>query len=379
LSVFERNRWLQILIVLLVVIAGLYLGGMMWQLLVRFGDIILPFFLAWLLAYALNPIAGFLTNQRIPRPLAIMLVYIMLLVALIVIGLLVVPPLAAQTVQLGRSIPGWVSEAPKYVDSVQAWLNDRGIDVRLTQLLITDATIVQRAEQLGSGLAQNALGIAQGVASFIFNSVIVIILSLYFMVDGERFSKLFIDILPNRWEEEARYLLQAIDRTFGGFMRGLLIQIVVYALGTGAVMAIAGLPFVLVVSIFAGLMMVIPFIGSLVAIVPPVILAILTGDPVKVIIVFAGLIALQQLVLNVISPKVMSDTVGMHPLLVFLAVLLGTKEAGLWGAIFGVPIAGVIWAMVVQLYRQQRKRQANMNKEQKGLPVVAVVAGEGVT
>ncbi len=64
--------------------------------------------------------------------------------------------------------------------------------------------------------------------------------------------------------------------------------------------------------------------------------------------------------------------------LIFLAVLLGTKEAGLWGAIFGVPIVGVIYSMAVQLYRQRRKRLANVTKERKELPLTAVAPGEGV-
>ncbi|MCS6802991.1 MAG: AI-2E family transporter [Chloroflexota bacterium] len=371
----ERNRWLQALIIMLVFIAAIYLGGMLWQLFLRFSDIILTFFMAWLVAYTLNPVADFLVRQRLPRLLAIMLVYLFLLVAVITVGLVIVPPLATQTVQLGRSIPGWVNEWPRYAELVQGFLNERGIDLRLGALL-TESALLQRAEQLGTALAQNALGIAQGVAAFIFNTVIVIILSLYFMIDGERFSRLFIDILPASWEDEARYLLAAIDKTFGGFMRGLLIQTAVYAVGTGIVMTIAGLPFVLVVSLFAGAMMVIPFIGSVVAMIPPVILAALTGDWLRVLLVFAGLLVLQQVVLNVISPKVMSDTVGMHPLLIFFAVLLGTKEAGIWGAIFGVPIVGVVYSMVVQLYRQRRKQLANATKEQKELPLTAVVSGE---
>jgi predicted PurR-regulated permease PerM len=102
-------------------------------------------------------------------------------------------------------------------------------------------------------------------------------------------------------------------------------------------------------------MMVIPFVGSVAAIIPPMILALMTGDWLKVILVFIGLMALQQLVFNVIAPKVMSDSVGMHPLLVFAALLLGTKEAGIWGAIFGVPIVGVMWSMFVQFNRERKR------------------------
>lgn len=351
----ERNRWLQVLIILLSIIAGLYLLSLVWTIGVRFADIILPFFLAWLLAFTLNPIVGFLVARRVPQPLAITLVYVLVLISVIGVFVIAIPPLVDQAIQLGRSFPGYVEQTSYYLQGVQNLLNERGVNFQLSSL-VTNASLVQRAEIIGAALAANALAIAGGFASVIFNAVIVIILSFYFLMDGDRINRLIVEVVPARWSEEVKFFSQSTNRSFGGFMRGLLVQSLVYGAGTALVMIAAGLPYVAVLSIFAALIMIIPFVGSVIALIPPLLMAALTGDWVKVLLVFIGLMLLQQLVLNVITPKVMSDNVGMHPLLIFAAVLIGAKEAGAWGAVFGVPFAGVIWSMVVFIYRQRRRR-----------------------
>ena len=290
--------------------------------------------------------------------------YVVSLVSLGLIGFVLAPPLFNQTVQLSAAIPGIVNNLPDLFDGIQRLLDDRGIGIRLAALF-TEASFGQRAEALGTALAQNAIVVFQSVATSVLRPVIVLVLSFYFMLDGDRFARLFVEILPEKWKTDANYLLEAVDRTFGGFMRGLLVQTVVYALGTGIVMAIAGLPYVLVVSVFAGLILAIPFVGGVLSLVPPLLLAAFTGDWLRVFLVFVGLMLLQQLVLNILIPKVMSESVGMHPLLIFLAVLLGAKEAGIWGAIFGVPVVGVLWSMVVLLFRERQTDAAGFRLSQK--------------
>ncbi|MDO8670236.1 MAG: AI-2E family transporter, partial [Dehalococcoidia bacterium] len=162
---------------------------------------------------------------------------------------------------------------------------------------------------------------------------------------GDQIARDILKLLPDRFEEEAGVFIDSIDRTFGGYIRGVLIQSVVYGIGTAIVMRIAGLDYIEVVSIFAGIMMVIPIFGGFLAIIPPFFIAVFGGSLLTIVFVLVALLILQQIVLNVVAPKVMSENVGIHPLLVFLAILLGLKVAGVWGAIFGVPVVGVVNAM----------------------------------
>ncbi|MDP2661151.1 MAG: AI-2E family transporter [Dehalococcoidia bacterium] len=341
----EKNPWLRALLVLLVIIAGFYLLTILWQVGREVGDIILMFFLAWLLAFILTPLARFLTQyNRQKKILAVVEIYAGLILLLLLLGMLAIPAIAAQLYQLGASLPGHITSLPTAVTAFQSWFGDRGIVVDLSSLLQSQS-LVQGANSLGAVLAQNALGIAQFLASAVTGLFIILVLSFYMMMDGERIARDIVKLLPARFKEEAGVFIDSIDRTFGGYIRGVLIQAVVYGIGTAIVMRIAGLGFIEVVSIFAGAMMVIPIFGGLLAIIPPFFIAVFGGSLLTIVFVLVALLILQQVVLNVVAPKVMSENVGIHPLLVFLAILLGLKVAGVWGAIFGVPVAGVVNGM----------------------------------
>jgi len=171
------------------------------------------------------------------------------------------------------------------------------------------------------------------------------------MLDGEKISRLFVGLMPVRYREEVASGLENVDRTFGGFVRGQLIQTAFYGFGTWVVMQLDGLPYSLVIGIFAGLAMIIPFIGPYLAMGPPIILAVILS-PGSVWWVFILLFLLQFVVVNLIAPRILSQSVGIHPLLVFAAVLIGTQVAGGWGAIFGVPIAAMLFLIARVFYQR---------------------------
>ncbi len=348
----ERNPWFRVLIVLLVLIAGLYLLGRVWEIAAMFADIILMFFLAWLLAFILKPIARLLcTYTRVPWPAAVAVVFVGLLVVLAASSVVLVPILALQLAQLSDSLPLWTAEFPDLVASIQAFLLDRGIPVDLERWYqIQD--LPSQIERVGTPIIQNTLGLLTGVASAVFSAIIVLILSFYLLLDGDRIADEALRLVPAPHQQAVVYLLDSIERTFGGFLRGQLVQAIIYGAGTAAVMLVAGTGYVVALSLFAGVVMFIPFFGPFLALIPPLLVSLFQLPISGVILVLVALLALQQLVLNILAPKIMSESVGIHPLLVFLAVLAGAKMAGLAGAVFGVPIVGVLNAMLWHFYHQ---------------------------
>src|SRR5439155_5944432 len=130
-------------------------------------------------------------------------------------------------------------------------------------------------------------------------------------------------------------------------------------MGTAAVMQLAGLQLVLLSAVLAGAFMLLPFVGPFLALVMPLVVAAVTS-PGSFWVVLIALFVLQQIVINVFAPRLMSETVGVHPLLVFLAVLGGAKVAGVWGAVFGVPIVGVVVAMISFYRATVEERQARL-------------------
>jgi predicted PurR-regulated permease PerM len=345
----ERDPLVRGLLLMLAAIGAVWLAGWVWQIVSQFADVLLLFFLAWLLAFVLNPLVRRLGRIGVPRLAGVALVYVMLALVLLTMGLIMVPALAAQTVQLAASLPALADNLQHRADELHLGLVQRGLPEAQLQEIYRNA--ISRAEAIGTTALSSSLNIATTVVGGFLAASLVLILSFYIMLDGDKIARLFVALMPVRYREGIANALEQIDRTFGGFVRGQLVQAVVYATGTWIVMQLAALPYSLVLSIFAGVAMAIPFIGPYLAMGPIIILAVILA-PGTVWWVFILLFILQFIVVNVLAPRIMSQSVGIHPLLVFAAVLIGAQVAGGWGAIFGVPVAAMIFLLLRVVYQR---------------------------
>ncbi|MDE3091143.1 MAG: AI-2E family transporter [Chloroflexota bacterium] len=374
----DNQRLTRILLILLIVLAVLFLAQMLWQLLSGYADLILLFMLAWLVSFVLNPLVSQLIQRPIPhrflnavesrwgperakrwrglrlsRAAAVAIVYVGLLLMSILLIALVVPTAIVQLSALASHLPEYMAQAPQASAAMQVQLARLGI-----RLNVEDAVKAALAglQTYAATLIQNALMILTSVVSLLANLFFVLILGFYITLDGPRLRDSFLKVVPTDYNDEIGFLEQSIDRTFGGFIRGQLIQAVLQTVGTAVVMSVLGLDFVLTASVFAGLFMLIPLVGPFLALIPPV-LVVLIQAPGLAVWLLAALFILQFVITNVMMPRMMSDAVGLHPLLVFAAILVSVKIAGFWGAFFGIPVAGVLWAMLTFFFKEWRKGQ----------------------
>jgi predicted PurR-regulated permease PerM len=344
--------WLRALIVLLVMAVGLHLAGLLWDLALRFGDVIILFLLAWLIAFVLRPLARALSSAgRVPWALSVAAVYIIFFALAVGLGVVLIPLLVAQLTELAVATPSFVQQLVNWYTDLQSSLPEQLQAANLANIIST-RDLVAQGQQIATTALQNAVGLATSVASTLLGLSIVLVVSFYLTLDGERITRQTIRAMPPTYREEVRFLLDSVERSFGGFLRGQLIQAFAYATGTAVVMQVAGLQFIVVSTTIAALAMVVPFFGPIIAIVPPLLLAMAQGGVTLALQVFVALLILQQIVFNVLAPKVMSDAVGLHPLLVLLAILVGGKAAGLAGAIFGVPVTAVLVALFGFFYQR---------------------------
>jgi predicted PurR-regulated permease PerM len=357
METMERNPWLQVVLVLLALAGALWLFDWLLGLAGYLADIILLFFLAWLLAFVLFPLADRVATLRIPwvngwRPLshgpAVVLVYLGLLLVLVILGLLLAPVVVTQLAQLGSDLPGYAGRLPTLAQ-MQSELNRWGVPVDLNTVYQPQA-LIDQAKSVGGMLAQNALSIATGIVTVAFDLLVVLVLSFYLMLDGPALARRAMSLVPSRYQGQAEFFSDSVARSFGGFIRGQLAQAILYGLVTATVMRLAGLSFVAAVSTVCGLAMIIPFVGPVLAVIPPVALAAVQA-PGAFVGVLLTLFLVQQVIVNVIAPKIMSSSIGMHPLMVLLSTMIGVRVAGFWGAFFGVPVTGVLYAMLAFFYR----------------------------
>jgi len=374
-----RDPWLRALSILGCAIAGLYLVSVLWGIVQEFADIILLFFLAWLVAFVLEPFVATMVEGRLPRLAAIGLTYLALLVVLVAGVILLVPALSLQIVDVARNLPTYVEQATAFLTAFQTsandWLSSRGSPVLVDiKSALNPQELSRRADALGPPILSNAIGFATGAATLLVEVLIMLILSFYFMVDGARLAESVITALPLRAQDDARFLIASIHRAFAGFLRGQMIQSLVGGVGTGLIMSVLQVDYALLSSVVAALVLLIPFLGPVLAVVLPVAIALLT-HPEVTIYLFIALLALQQVIFNVLAPRILSRQVGLHPLLVFFAVLTGARVAGVWGAIFGVPIVAVLTTMISFYRGNQEQRAARLLEHLPADELVSVEVG----
>jgi predicted PurR-regulated permease PerM len=168
-------------------------------------------------------------------------------------------------------------------------------------------------------------------------------------LDGPRLAVRTLEMLPRAWRDDTLTFFSIVNRTFGGFLRAQLVQAVFYGIATAILMVALRLSDVALASVLAAILVLIPLIGGLIAIIPPLVITLIE-NPDSFLITLIGLIVIQQVLFNMIMPRLMGRIVGLHPLLVFAAILVGATLAGAWGILFGVPIAGVIASALHFLY-----------------------------
>jgi len=376
----ERDRWTRAAIVLVTISAAIFLLEKAWQLSGFFGDIILAFALAWLIAFVLDPIAEGLSRRRIPlvlikwvrqrwgnrfahalenfrlpRGLAVSLVYLVLVVIMVVMGIFLVPMIVTQLSQLGAKLPEYLAQAPDWLETLQEKLAKRNIYVDLTSIYRPEE-MTRRAETIGAAIIQNALVIVTQVASGVANVFIIVILSFYMMLDGKKLARQVLDLIPAGYHDELSMAAKSIERTFGGFIRGQLAMALLYAIFVIIVMTIAGLRFAVAIGSLAGLIMFIPVIGAPIAMGLPAVIA-LFQNPGLALWMLLIMTVYQQILLHILMPKIMSEVIGMPPLLILAAIMISVRLVGIWGFIFGIPVAGAVYATGTFLLSRRQQQQ----------------------
>jgi predicted PurR-regulated permease PerM len=339
-----------------------------------FGDILLSLFLAWLLAFIISPVVSRIVDAipRLPRVLATVLVYTAIIVALVVVILVVAQALATSISQFIASIPEISANIEDTVAPLQAWLDSIGlsqVDVAAQVQVALD-----NLDDIAASLVEPLQSIAVASVGAVGTMLIVFFLSIYMVIDRDQIMAFLFRLVPPTYAEEARLLQTSVARSFGGFLRGQSLMGIVYffiALGTNLLM---GLPLAALTSVLAGILQAIPFFGPFISWAPPVIVAaILKPEALLPTAILMG--AGWFVVMNVMQPRIMQGAVGIHPIVVLASVLIGSRVAGIPGAIFGIPIAAVISAFFFHFLhrtagdRSVAGRAARRLSEREGRPV----------
>ena len=339
----RERRWLVVFLVLGSAVFALLLLERVLEVVGGFGTIVLIVFLAWLLAFVMAPVIAALERRLdLPRPPIVVGTYVL---ALIVFGFMLFYTGAAITQQVTALAVNYPDAERNMLATLAGWegaLQFGRLHIDLTGLY---AGAAAQLGGLGGQIVEQAQAIAGVTIAALGSLLLIIVLSLYMLMDSGRILGRLRGAVPRKYTDEANLLERSITRAFGGFLRAQLILAVLQAVLVAIVGTVFAVPYLFLWGTISALAMLIPFFGPPLALVPPIIGAALFA-PDSLVPVALVLFVVQTVLVNWLQPRLMRGALGLHPILVLVGLLLGAQVAGVWGALFGIPVIAVLWVFV---------------------------------
>jgi predicted PurR-regulated permease PerM len=377
----------------------LYLIEKIGQALLSLSTVWLMLAVAWLLAFTLRPLVKWIGRQSAPAPVlewvrkragdkwarrleypsrgfSIFVVYLGLVTVIAIIVLAFVPLVVEQIRQLVDTIQQQANKLPAGIQRVTEFMTSAR-EFLITQLHInpdsiplpTTQDLVTQFAGIGTSLIQFGLGLLAGIAAVLGQFLLVVFLSVLVMIDGGRLVEQVTRVIPKRYENEMQHALDTIDRAFGGFLRGTLLQGVIYGIGVIVLMTMFGLGSAVATGTITGVLMLIPILGGPIGLIVPLLVGLLQSSP-NTLWLIGALIIFQIILFNFIAPRLLSHALRMPSLLVIVSLLIGVQLIGVWGFVFAVPIAAVIYSIGLVILEQAKRaqdRHDEINAQEKAL------------
>ena len=240
-----------------------------------------------------------------------------------------------------------VKSTPLIVLATQNFFDQHHIPINVGNA-VTSA--ISKARGQSTTVLNNVVAILTGTLNVIFDVIIILIMSLYLLADGGRFIGWVMGLVPEANREQAWFFVRSLNRVLGGYIRGQLLVAITIGILAGAGCAVIGIPYPLLLGIFAFLAESIPVMGPIIASVPAVLVALFTVSLLRTVFVVAWFIVIQQIEQNVVGPRITGHAVGIHPVVAMIAVIVGLEIGGIWGAFLAVPVAGILFVVVGEAY-----------------------------
>lgn len=336
-------RWIQ-LVMLPLAVLGLY------ALAQAAGTVLLLFLVAAVIALILNPLVSLVQRARLPRSLAVVLVYLAFFTLIPAAGFLLADPVSGQATSFADDVPSLVDNASSSLDDLQRFFDHKGINVKIKGESDSALSALQNRLVKGSGEIVSFTGeLLRRFVELSFYVILVLVLSIYMLVYAPAIGELVRTVMPAGDGTPEDDFPTRIQRAVGGYVRGQLLFSVIMGASAGFLLWVfgvvgifpAGRTYAFAFGAFFGLMELVPYVGPLLGALPPVIVAFVQ-DPLTGLWVALLFVALQQLEGHVVAPNVFSHALRLNPLLVILALLLGGQLYGLVGALIALPIAAVL-------------------------------------
>jgi predicted PurR-regulated permease PerM len=340
--------------------------------------VLLPFVLAALAAYVIDPVIARLARlrvrgHRVPRAVAVIAVYLVLSLGLYVLAVSILPQVYREglrgLLELREFLAG---VGPERIDAwartIDAFMQRYGIPVDVlpgvrrggARIHVDLASEIAEALQDLSSWLRAQVGdvvalsraLLAGTFRAVFFFVLLFMLTAFISMDGPRIVRFAESLVPAAWRGDLRRLVQGIDAGLAGVVRGQLTIMLVNGFLTLVGLVLLDIPFAFALSALATILYVIPLFGTIISSIPIVLIALTSGGPSLGLLALGWILVIHALESYVLNPKIMGDASRIHPVLIVLALVVGERTGGIVGALLAVPVASVFVAVFRFLQRK---------------------------
>ncbi len=315
-------------------------------------DVALILVVALVLSSAVNPFIAELQRKKIPRVLGALIVYILLFgVVSLIIGLLI-PPIATQIRELSQNFSTYWSRIITDFTQFQGSSIQRSFVDNLQKGL----------QSLQTNIGQTSASVVTTIASIFggfFAFIGIIVITFYILIEEDAVKRFLRSVTPVRYQPYLFHLINRMQERLGQWLKGQLLLCLIIGILSYIGLSAVGVPYALVLALWAGLTEFIPYLGPFIGAVPAIFIALTTGGWVPALLVLGLYVVIQQLENHLIVPKVMEKTAGINPLVVIIVMYIGAKLAGILGILLAVPVALIVKVFMEDLVG---KKEVTANK-----------------
>jgi predicted PurR-regulated permease PerM len=348
-----QTRLVRALLVPLVVLAWLAVLLLGAWLLSHVTHTVLILCLSTVVAFALSPVVDLLQHW-LPRVLAIAIAYFFGFALLLGLLSVVVVSAATETNNLVHNLPFYAERAQATLPAIEGVLGRFGISPAAVNQ--AQGRFIEYLQGVGTQAASDAFDFVKSVLSAIVDTVLVLILSIYLVANGPRMVAWVREQAPRSQSRRANLTISIVNQVVGGYVRGTLTMALLVGTLVGVGMGVLQVRYALLLGILAFFMEFIPVLGVIISGTVCVVIALFQG-PVLALIVLGYFVIVHVIEGDVIGPRVMARAVGIHPAVALLALVAGSELFGIWGALLGAPIAGLLQAFATAIWREVRLAQ----------------------
>lgn len=337
----REDRWRRIGITAWALIGVLILVSVVFFALLKVAPALEPFLLAIVIVYLFRAPVAMLERRGLKRGLAIGVCYLAAAVVLVIAGLFIVPPLVDQVGQFVEAFPRYYGRAISLWQQLQTQYNAIVVpDWANKALLNLQDTISKQALTWSSTIAGRVFSVGSGAVSLLFNGFLAIVVGFWILKDIDAIKREVVLLAGPKRRDEAAVLSAKVSKVLGGYLRGQAVVSAATAVLVTIGLSVFGVPYALVLGLLAGILNIIPWFGPLVAEIVAAIAAAFVSPwlALVAVLIIAGS---QQLTDIFVTPRVMSEQVDLHPLLVIFSLLAGSALAGFVGLLLAIPVAAI--------------------------------------